>query len=127
MSASTSARLMEGADEVLALRRVDRGLAADRAVDLRQQRRRHLHEIDAAQQRRRGKAGDIADDAAAERDEHGAALDAERQDVLAQLGEMREVLGRLAGRQDDRVLRDAGGVEACVQRRRDAASRRARR
>ena len=35
---------MEGADEVLALREVDRGLAADRGVDLADQRRRHLDE-----------------------------------------------------------------------------------
>ena len=45
------ARLVKGADQVLALGRVDPGLAADRTVDLRQQRRRDLHE--AARPRRR--------------------------------------------------------------------------
>ena len=34
---------VEGADEVLALRQVDRGLAADRGVDLRDEARRHGH------------------------------------------------------------------------------------
>ena len=97
-------RLMKGADQVLAVLAVDRGLAADRAVDLRQQRGRHLHVIEAAQQGRGGKAGEIADDAAAQRDERRAALDAERQHVLAQLREMREILGlprRAAGRSRD--------------------------
>jgi hypothetical protein len=37
-------RLVEGADHVLAERMVDRRLAADRRVHLRQQRGRHLHE-----------------------------------------------------------------------------------
>ncbi len=69
-------RLMKGADQVLAVPRIDAGLAADRGVDLRQQRRRHLHEIDAAAHARRGEAGEIADDAAAERNREIAALDA---------------------------------------------------
>ena len=34
--------------QVLAVARIDAGLAADRGIDLRQQRRRHLHEIEAA-------------------------------------------------------------------------------
>ena len=68
-------RLMKRAEQVLALRRVDAGLAADGRVDLRQQRGRHLHEIDAAAQDRRGKAREIADHAAAERDHQIVALD----------------------------------------------------
>ena len=55
--------------------RVHAGLAADRAVDLRQQRGRHLHERQAAQRGRRGEAGEIADHAAAQRDHRGAPLD----------------------------------------------------
>ena len=62
-------RLVEGADQVLAERVVDADLAADRAVDLRQQRRRHLDDRDAAQVGRRGEAGDVADDAAADGDD----------------------------------------------------------
>ena len=78
-------RLMEGADQVLAVRGVDRGLAADRGIDLRQQRGRHLHVVDAAAHGRGGKAGQIADHAAAERDHQVAAFDARGDDRLADL------------------------------------------
>ena len=54
------ARLMEAAHQVLALGRVDTGLAADRAVDLGQQGGRNLHEIEAAQQDRGGETDQIA-------------------------------------------------------------------
>ncbi len=107
---------MEGADQVLAERGVDAGLAADRAVDLGQQTRRDLHEIDAAQQGRRGKAGQIADDAAAQGDEHRAALDAATEHPFGEPPEMLEVLGFLAGRQDHARLCDPGGGEAGAQR-----------
>ena len=78
-------RLMEGAEQILALRRIDPGLAADGGIDLRQQRGRHLHEIDAAAQDRGGKAGEIADHAAAERDDEIVALDFRRDQRLADL------------------------------------------
>ena len=68
-------RLIERADQVLALAGVDRGLAADRRIDLGQQRGRHLHVIDAAPDHRCGKTRQIADHAAAERDDQIAALD----------------------------------------------------
>ena len=42
------ARLIKGADEILAAGMIDAGLAADRGVHLREQRRRHLHIADAA-------------------------------------------------------------------------------
>ena len=58
------ARRVEGADEVLAGREVHADLAADRRVDLRQQRRRHLDERDAAQEGRGREARHVADDAA---------------------------------------------------------------
>ena len=57
-------------------RMVDAGLAADRGVDLREQRRRHLHEVDAALVAGGGEAGHVADDAAAERDDAGVAVEA---------------------------------------------------
>ena len=50
-------RLVERADQVLAERVIHADLAADGAVDLRQQRRRHVHDVDAAQVRRGGKTG----------------------------------------------------------------------
>src|SRR3546814_13659182 len=66
---------MEGADQVLALRCVDAGLAADRAVDLGQQAGRDLHEVEAAQGDSGGKAGEVADHAAAQRHQRCRALD----------------------------------------------------
>ena len=74
---------MEGADEVLAVARIDAGLAADRGIDLGQQRGRDLHEAHAAPHDRGGKAGEIADDAAAERHDEIAALDARLEDRVA--------------------------------------------
>ena len=47
-STSTRGRLVEGPDEVLARRGVDAGLPADRGVDHRQQRGRHVHHPHAA-------------------------------------------------------------------------------
>ena len=67
---------MEGADQILALARIDRGLAADRAN--RPGRARLVGtaiEAAAALQQRRGEAGEIADHAAAERDDMVAAPD----------------------------------------------------
>ncbi len=49
----------------------------------------------------RGKAREIADDAAAERDDDVAALEAQVEHLVADLGERRHALGRLAGRQHD--------------------------
>ena len=60
-------RLVEGADQVLAAWVVDPGLAADRGVHLREQRRRHLHVVHASLVAGRRETGDVADDPAAER------------------------------------------------------------
>ena len=67
-------RLIERADQVLAERVIHADLAADGAVHLRQQRRRHVNERDAAQVRRRREAGHVADDAAAEGDQGRRAI-----------------------------------------------------
>ena len=67
-------RLMERADQILAEPVVDAGLAADAGVDLRQQRRRHLDDRDAAQERRRDEADHVADHAAADRHHEVAAI-----------------------------------------------------
>ena len=99
---------MEGADQVLAVRRIDAGLAADRGIDLRQQGGRHLHEIDAAAQDRGREAGEIADHAAAERDDEIVALDLGRDQRLADLLETGIALGALAFVDDDARRRDAG-------------------
>ena len=115
--AEHQARLVEGADEVLALARIDRGLAADGAVDLREQRRGRLDEVDAAQQKARGEAGDVADHAAAQRDDQRAAFRAQVEQAVEQAAELVPVLGRLARRQLDAMGGDARGGEAGFQAR----------
>ena len=68
-------RPVERADEVLALGHVDRRLAADRRVDLADERRRHGDPRHAAQVGRRREARDVGRAAAAERDERAAAVE----------------------------------------------------
>ena len=87
---ATSLRLVEGADQILAERMVHAHLAADRAVHLRQQRRRHVRHADPTQVGGRREPGGVADDAAADRDDAGAAV-------------------RLAV--DERVVDAAGGLQ----------------
>ena len=65
------ARLVEGADEIFAGAGIHAGFAADRAVDLRHDRGRDLHERDAALVNGRDKPGEIANHAAAEGDNKG--------------------------------------------------------
>ena len=67
-------RLVIGADEVLAGGVVDADLAADRAVDLREERRRHLDDRHAAEVRGGGEPGDVADDSAADGDDRRRAI-----------------------------------------------------
>ena len=54
--------------KIFAVQQVDRGFSADRRIDCGQQRRRQLHEPDAAQIAAGGKSGEVADDPAAQRD-----------------------------------------------------------
>ena len=65
------ARLIEGADHVLAERMVDTGLSAHRGIDLRQQRRGHLDKRHPALISRGRKPGHVADHPAAERNQGG--------------------------------------------------------
>ena len=109
-----AARLVERADQVLALRVVHRGLAADRGVDLRQQRGGHLHDREAAQQRGGREAAEVADDAAAERDERRPALDARLEQAIVDEREPGEALVLLAVRDldDDRDRSPRPGASA---------------
>src|SRR5712692_3690237 len=59
---------VERADQVLPLRKIDAGLAADGAVHLGDERRRDVHKFHTAQEYSGGEARHITDDAAANRD-----------------------------------------------------------
>jgi hypothetical protein len=107
---------VEGADQVLAVRRVDAGLAADRGIDLRQQGGGDLHEAHAAAHGRRREARQVPDDAAAERHHEVAALDAGGQDAVADPRPDVEGFRRLAGRDGDHRGGEAVRLEGPRQR-----------
>ena len=67
-------RLMIGADEILARGVVDADFSADRAVDLREERRRDLDDGHAAEVGGRGESGDVADDPSAHGDDRRRAI-----------------------------------------------------
>ena len=104
-------RLVEGADEVLALRRVDRRLASDGAVHLRKQRRGDLHIVYASQQDGRGKSRKVADHTAAERENAAAPVQSGVQQPIQQVFQMAEGLGCLPRRQHNGCEFDARGIE----------------
>ena len=105
------ARLIEGADQVLAVRVLMPVLPPTERIDLGQQGGRHLDEVDAAQQRRGGKAGEVADHAAAQRHQRGLAVGPLVEQRVHQPAEGRELLAALACRHGDERCRDAGLVE----------------
>src|SRR3546814_18606508 len=78
--------LMKGSDKILARGHVDRGLAADAAVDLREQGRRDLDEVAAA-----------LDDAARDTDEVTDPAPAKGSDMVAALDPFE--IGRESGRE----------------------------
>ena len=125
-------RLIERADQVLAERMIDADLAADGAVDLREQRRRHVNERDAPQVGGRGEAGHVADDAAAEGDERGRAIGVRANERVVDADDRRQLLVTLAVGDEDRLgaldgARDARPVQPPHQRaRHDEAPLRAR-
>ena len=107
---------MKDADEVLALRRVDACLAADRAIDLGEQRRRDLHETNAASQDACREAGEIADDATTERHDKIAAFEPELEQPLRQCCEIAETFCRLARLHHDRAGKEAFRLETFFER-----------
>ena len=101
-------RLVERADEVLALGQVDAGLAADRRVDLGDERRRaRWMNADAAQVGRGEEPGRVAEGAATDRDERLGALDAQRGELAGRGLDDRQSLGGLALGQQDLLDRPA--------------------
>ena len=95
--------LVKRADQVLAQRVVDAHLAADGAVHLRQQRRGHLHQRDAAQEAGGGEPRGVADDAAANGHERAAAVGAAADQRVVDPRHRRQRLVALAVGDEDRV------------------------
>ena len=86
---------VEGADDVLRAREVDRRLAADRGVDLADERRRHGDPVDPAEVARSRESCDVGGAAAAERDERARALEPKRvPERLDRLDRLRLLAGR---------------------------------
>ena len=107
-------RLVVGAGVVLALRQVDAGLAPVGGVDLRDERRRHLHDRDAALVGGGAEAREVADDAAAEREHVVAVLHPGPGEAAQHAPRLLPGLRRLAGRDGDRRrhVAEALAVEA---------------
>ena len=97
---------MKGAHQILSRGNVDPGLAADRAIDLGEQARRHLHEIAAAIDDGCGEACKIADDSAAERNDVIFPLDTMREQCIDDRLQPRPALALLARRNEDRNRAD---------------------
>ena len=110
-------RLVERADQVLPERMIDADLAADRAVHLRQQRRRDVGQRDAAKERRRGKTGRVAEDAAAHRDDARAPIRAVLDERIVDASHGLQLLASLAvGNQDDRRVAERPRHGRAVER-----------
>jgi hypothetical protein len=109
---------VERADEVLALGQVHGGLAANRGVDLRQQRGGRLHHRDAAVVDRGSEARGVADDATTECHDGVATEQPPLREPGAQLVDRRERLRFLPVADQEDVGLGAGGVERGRQRRR---------
>ena len=93
-------RLVEGADQVLAARMVDAGLAAHRRIHLREQRRGHLHEHDAALVGGGREAGEIPDHPAPQGKDRAIAPKTVGDEHIQHAGDVGEGLVGLAIRQD---------------------------
>ena len=91
-------REVERAQQVLALRQIDRDLASDRRVDLGEQRRGALHEGDAPHEGGCNEPGQIADDPAAEGHDRVAPAQPRVQELAHQAHDVRGRLRGLAGR-----------------------------
>jgi hypothetical protein len=87
---------VECADQILAGCRVDPGLAADRAVDLREEGGGDLDVAAAPLQDCRGEAGQVAHHAAAKGDEMVLAPEFEGEQPIGKRGGARPALGALA-------------------------------
>src|SRR5690606_28136140 len=103
--------LVESADEVFAVARIDAGLAADRGIDLGEERGGDLDETHAAPGDGRRKAREVADHAAAKGDEDIVAFQPGGEDGVDGGLQVRPGFGGFAGRQDDLTVGQPGFVQ----------------
>jgi len=87
---------VEGAHQVLPSRQVDPDFSTNRAIHLREQRRRNLNKTEAAQICGCGEAGCITDDAAAESDDDRGPVDAALKQAIVQARYRRQLFGLFA-------------------------------
>ncbi len=96
---------MIGADEVLARGVVDADFSTDRAVDLREERRRDLDDGHAAEVRGRGEPGDVADDSSAHGHDRRRAIGRGPNQRVVDPSHRRELFEAFAVGNEDRFLR----------------------
>ena len=106
--AEHAGRRVERADQVLAGRGVDAGLAADRGVDHAEQRRRYLHHAYAAQPARGDEPGQVGHRAAADTDHRVGTGEPGRPERVPAPGRDLDRLARLGVGHLDRQRRDTG-------------------
>src|SRR6185437_9328285 len=104
-------RLVEQPDQVLALPRVDGGLAPHRGVDLGEQGGGDLREVDAPLEHARRETGEIADHPAAQRHDQPAAFDTHFEQSAGEVFQPREAFGAFARREHDGAGIEIGRLE----------------
>lgn len=109
-------RLVESTDEILALREVDGGLAADGTVHHGEERRGDLRVGHAAHEQCGKKAGGIADGATPKREHRRSAVEAGAGHIGEGGFQRREGLGRLAVWNEDGMRIKARVSQGCDQR-----------
>ena len=107
--------LVERANQVLAQRVIDPYFAPDRAINLREERRRYVHHWYAAQICSGGKSGDVANDTTPERDDGCRAVGVGAHQRIVDLSDGLEVLVALTIGDEDRLLFDRAGNRTPVQ------------
>ena len=110
-------RLMKRSDEILARRMIDGRLPANGGVDLRQQRRWNLDEVDAPLIGSRSETRDVTDDAAAERDESRRSVVPPGDQEIHDRTIVREILLTLAIRKGQHVDTGIHRGQGSLQRR----------
>ena len=100
---------MERADEIFARLEIDADLAADRRINLRQQRGGHLDKVDAAQVRRGDKPREISDNSTAERNDERFAFEAVFGKLFVAALDYLHALGAFTGGNFDEQRFETGG------------------